>query len=145
MIGTGGVGLNTIQGAAFSGAYPLIAVDVLENELKAAISFGATHTVNAKETDALEAVKQITAGRGADYVFVTVGNIDAMRQGASMAGRRGLIVLVGLPRFDDVLGLSPFDLIHSEKFVTGCFMGSTNLRTDVPRMVELYKGGKQAR
>ena len=65
-----------------------------------------------------------------------------MKQGASMACRRGLIVLVGLPRFDDVLGLSPFDLIHSEKFVTGCFMGSTNLRTDVPRMVELYKGGK---
>ena len=80
----------------------------------------------------------MTAGRGADYVFVTVGNIDAMKQGASMAGRRGLISSWWAPRFDDMLGLSPFELIHSEKFRDRLFSWvQTNLRTDVPRMVEL--------
>jgi S-(hydroxymethyl)glutathione dehydrogenase/alcohol dehydrogenase len=142
VIGAGGVGLNAIQGAAFSGAYPLIAVDVLDNKLKAAREFGATHTVNSRETEPLEAVKQMTAGRGADYVFVTVGKVEAMKQGAAMAGKRGLTVLVGLPQFKDVLGLSPFELIGNEKFITGCYMGSTNLQMDVPKLAALYKGGK---
>jgi S-(hydroxymethyl)glutathione dehydrogenase/alcohol dehydrogenase len=142
IIGVGGVGLNSIQGAAFSGAFPLIAVDVLENKLKAARAFGATHTVNAKEGDPIEAVKKLTAGRGADYVFVTVGNLECMKQGAMMAGKRGLTVLVGLPQFKDILGLSPFDFIGNEKFLTGCYMGSTNLQADIPRMVALYQAGK---
>jgi S-(hydroxymethyl)glutathione dehydrogenase/alcohol dehydrogenase len=117
-------------------------VDVLENKLKAARAFGATHTVNAKEGDPIEAVKKLTAGRGADYVFVTVGNLECMRQGALMAGKRGLTVLVGLPQFKDILGLSPFDFIGNEKFLTGCYMGSTNLQADIPRMVALYQAGK---
>jgi S-(hydroxymethyl)glutathione dehydrogenase / alcohol dehydrogenase len=142
IIGVGGVGLNSIQGAAFSGAFPVIAVDVLENKLQAALAFGATHTVNAKAGDPVEAVKKLTAGRGADYVFVTVGNLECMKQGAMMAGKRGLTVLVGLPQFKDVLGLSPFDYIGNEKFLTGCYMGSTNLQVDIPRMVALYLSGK---
>jgi len=142
VIGIGGVGLNTIQGAALSGAYPLIAVDVLPSKLEAARSFGATHIVNARDGDPVEAIKRLTSGRGADYVFVTVGRLEAMKQGVMMAGKRGLCVLVGLPLLEDVLGLSPFDFIGSEKFLTGCYMGSTNLQVDIPNLVSLYRGGK---
>jgi S-(hydroxymethyl)glutathione dehydrogenase/alcohol dehydrogenase len=142
IIGVGGVGLNSIQGAAFSGAYPVIAVDVLENKLNAAKAFGATHTVNAAKEDPVEGVKRLTAGRGADYVFVTVGRLDCMKQGAMMAGKRGTTVLVGLPSFKDVLGLSPFDYIGNEKYLTGCYMGSTSLQVDIPKLVDLYKAGK---
>jgi Zn-dependent alcohol dehydrogenase len=92
--------------------------------------------------DPVEAVKQLTSGRGADYVFVTVGRLEAMKQGAQMAGKRGLTVLVGLPQFKDILGLSPFEFIGTEKFLTGCYMGSTNLQLDVPKLVALYQGGK---
>ena len=61
IIGTGGVGLNSVQGAAISGAYPIIAVDVSDSKLEAARSFGATHTVNAGGDDAVDAVKKIKA------------------------------------------------------------------------------------
>ena len=142
VIGSGGVGLNSIQGAAFSGAYPIIAVDVLDNKLKAALSFGATHTVNAKQGDPIEAVKKLTSGRGVDYAFVTVGNCSAITQGFSMLGRRGMAVIVGLPSPKDRISFSPFDFIGSERMLTGSNMGSTNIRVDIPQLVTLYQAGK---
>ncbi|MBI5878050.1 MAG: alcohol dehydrogenase catalytic domain-containing protein [Chloroflexi bacterium] len=48
VIGTGGVGLNSVQAARIAGAYPIIAVDLLENKLETAHQFGATHSVNPK-------------------------------------------------------------------------------------------------
>jgi S-(hydroxymethyl)glutathione dehydrogenase/alcohol dehydrogenase len=142
VVGVGGVGLNSIPGAALSGAYPIIAVDVLDAKLKAALSFGATHTVNAAQTDPVEAVKKLTSGRGADYVFVTVGSVASMRQGFLMSGPRGMTVLVGLPNPKDNLSLSPFDFIGTERVLTGCNMGSINLQTDIPELITLYKAGK---
>ena len=141
VIGTGGVGLNAIQGAAYSGAYPIIAVDVLDNKLKAALDFGATHTVNSKQVDPIEAVKKMTSGRGADYVFVTVGSISAVRQGFSMTGPRGTAVVIGLPPFKETLSLSPMEFIRAERSISGAFMGSVNLKVDIPRLVKLYQSG----
>ncbi len=142
VIGAGGVGLNSIQGAAFSGAYPVIAVDVLPAKLKAAKMFGATHTVNGKNVDPIEGVKKLTGGRGADFVFITVGSAKAMEQGLMMTGRRGTAVIVGLPKVGENISFSPFVFIDAERNLTGSFMGSTNLQVDVPKLVELYKAGK---
>jgi len=142
VIGTGGVGLNAIQGAAFSGAYPIIAIDILESKLKAAREFGATHAVNATQGNPIDTVKQLTSGRGSDYVFVTVGNAAAMKQGYQMSGKRGMTVMVGLPSPKDVLPISPLEFIGSERILTGSFMGSTNLQVDIPKLIELYQAGK---
>jgi Zn-dependent alcohol dehydrogenase len=141
IIGTGGVGLNSIQGAAISGAYPVIAVDILDDKLAAAKKFGATHTVNSKNVDPIGAVKKLTGGRGADYVFVTVGSNAAITQGFGMSGPRGMTVIVGLPKMMDTLQLPPFIFIKDERMLTGSYMGSTQLHTDVPRLVALYKAG----
>jgi S-(hydroxymethyl)glutathione dehydrogenase/alcohol dehydrogenase len=141
IIGTGGVGLNAVQGAAISGAYPVVAVDISDTKLEAARSFGATHTVNSAKEDAIEAVKALTEGRGADYVFVTVGNAQAVRQGFSMSGRRGTTVIVGLPKMGDTVSFSPFEFIRDERVLTGSFMGTTALQTDIPRLVKLYQAG----
>ena len=141
VMGLGGVGMNAIQGAAYSGAYPIIAVDILDLKMEAAMDFGATHSVNASSDDAVDALKQLTSGRGADYVFVTVGSVAAIRQGLSMLGPRGTAVVVGLPPIKDVLSLMPMEIIGSEKTLTGCFMGSTNLKVDIPRLIELYQTG----
>jgi NDMA-dependent alcohol dehydrogenase len=141
IIGAGGVGLNSVQGAAISGAYPVIAVDVIDEKLKAAKKFGATHTVNAKKGDPVKAVQDLTGGAGADYVFVTVGNVKAIEQGVAMSGPRGMTVIVGLPKFTDMLSLSPFVFIRDERVMTGSFMGTTQLQTDIPRLVGLYKAG----
>ncbi len=139
VIGTGGVGINAIQGAAYSGAYPIIAIDVLDEKLKASLSFGATHTVNAKQPDAIEAARKIASGRGADYVFVTVGSVAAIKQGFAMSGPRGKTIIIGLPPVKDTLTISPLELIASERTLTGGFMGSANLRIDIPRLVTMYQ------
>lgn len=139
VIGVGGVGLNAIQGAAISGAYPIIAIDMLDSKLEAARRFGATHTVNGSKSDPVQAVKDLTAGRGADYAFVTVGVTTAVRQGLSMVGRTGTTVVVGLATQD--LTCNPMEYIDGEKTLTGSFMGTTNLAVDIPKMVGLYKAG----
>lgn len=143
VIGTGGVGLNAIQAAAFSGAYPVIAVDILDSKLKAAKEFGATHLVNASQGDTIEAVKKITSGFGADYVFVTVGGASSVKQGYQMTGKRGTTVMVGLPTpKDNIVSLSPFEFMDTERVLTGSQMGSTNLQIHIPQLVTLYKAGK---
>ena len=139
VIGVGGVGLNAIQGAKIAGAYPIIAVDMLDTKLQAARTFGATHTVNGKQTDPVQAVKDMTSGRGADYAFVTVGVTSAVRQGLSMIARQGTTVIVGLATQD--LTSNPMEYIDGEKMLTGSFMGTTNLAVDVPKLVGLYQAG----
>jgi S-(hydroxymethyl)glutathione dehydrogenase / alcohol dehydrogenase len=142
VVGTGGVGINAIQGAVYSGAYPIIAVDVLDEKLKKAKSFGATHTVNATKHDAVEEVRKIAAGRGADYVFITVGSIAAIKQGFAMSGTRGKTVIIGLPPAKDTMTFSPLELIISERALMGGFMGSANLRVDIPNLINLYQRGQ---
>ncbi len=141
IIGVGGVGINSVQGAAISGAYPIIVVDISDEKLKTARAFGATHTVNAQITDAIEGVKQVTEGRGADYVFITVGNARAVEQGVAMSAPRGMTVIVGIPKMGENLNLSPFVFIREERVLTGSFMGTTQLHTQIPKLIELYKNG----
>jgi len=140
VIGTGGVGLNSVQGATLSGAYPVIAVDISDNKLEAALAFGATHTVKASDEDAVNTVQQLTSGRGADYVFVTVGSTTVIQQGFAMSGPRGMIVVVGLPPRTETLTLPPF--FRGERMLTSSWMGSTRLSVDVPNLVALYQAGR---
>jgi S-(hydroxymethyl)glutathione dehydrogenase / alcohol dehydrogenase len=142
VIGVGGVGLNSIQGAALAGAYPIIAVDVNEDKLEAAKKFGATHTVNSAKVDPVAAVRELTGGHGADYVFVTVGSPQAMEQSIPMAGARGTAVWVGIPNIKDTVTFSPFPVFREERSIIGCWMGNTNLQNDIPKLVDSYLNGK---
>ena len=142
VMGAGGVGINAVQGAAYVGAYPIIAVDVLDSKMKMAMDFGATHMVNAKREDAADAIRKLTAGRGAEFVFVTVGSVAAIKQGMSFTGQRGTTVIIGLPNFRDQLSFSPLEMIPSEKNIIGGFMGATNLKIDIPNLVNLYQAGR---
>jgi len=142
VIGVGGVGLNSIQGAALAGAYPIIAVDLLDTKLTAARTFGATHTINAGREKGVEVVRQLTAGRGADYAFVTVGSEAAMTQSLKMIRKRGAVVLVGLPGLKATVPLAVFKLVTQEGRIMGSAMGSTRLSVDVPRLVNLYLQGR---
>ena len=87
VIGTGGVGLNSVQGAMLCGAQPIIAIDLQAGKLEAARAFGATHTIDPAAADARDAVRALTGGRGADYVFVTVGSAKAIEQGLGLLRR----------------------------------------------------------
>jgi len=140
VIGAGGVGLNSVQGAAISGAYPVIAVDISDYKLKVARTFGATHTVRADNKDAVKAVNKLTHGRGADYVFVTVGNAAAVEQGFAMSGPRGMTVVVGIPSLESTIILPAY--LPGERVLTSTLMGSARLSVDIPILIDLYKAGR---
>jgi S-(hydroxymethyl)glutathione dehydrogenase/alcohol dehydrogenase len=142
IVGTGGVGLSSVQAAALSGAYPVIAVDISDKKLEAARYFGATHTINSKTQDATKTVYEITSGKGADYVFVTFGRTDVINQSFLMSGNRGMTVIIGLPPLSNSnISISVFDFVGSERILTGSHGGSTNTAIEIPQMVELYKSG----
>jgi S-(hydroxymethyl)glutathione dehydrogenase/alcohol dehydrogenase len=141
VIGAGGVGLNSVQGAAISGARMVIALDVVEAKLEAARRFGATHTVNAGAPDAVEQVRRLT-GRGADYAFVTVGAKAAIPQALAMAARSGTIVLVGMPASGVTVAVDPGDIAHNNLRVLGSKMGGAHIQADIPKLVMLYREGR---
>jgi Zn-dependent alcohol dehydrogenase len=142
VIGTGGVGLNSVQGAALSGASTIIAVDLSEDKLKAARAFGATHALNPAKVDLRKRVKVLTDRRGADFAFVTVGAKDAADQAYRLIARGGAVVLVGMP----ALGVkSEFDILllaDNSQRILGSKMGSSNIQTDIPKLIELYQQGR---
>ena len=144
VIGVGGVGLNAVQGAASAGADPIIAIDLLDSKLAAAQAFGATHTINAAEQEVPEeAVKDLTSGRGSEYVFVTVGSAIAVAQGFKMICREGTVIIIGIPEIEQTVSLPVaqfvMNLTGGPRRIMGSFMGSTQLSVDVPRLVELYQ------
>ncbi|MGI9408283.1 MAG: Zn-dependent alcohol dehydrogenase [Hyphomicrobiaceae bacterium] len=138
VIGTGGVGLNAVQGAALAGANRVIAVDISEDKLKAARAFGATDTINATANDASKQVKALTGGRRADYVFVTVGVKSAIQQAFSFLGRSGSIVLVGMPESGVMVDFDPGILAAIGQRIIGSKMGSSRIQVDIPMLVDLY-------
>lgn len=142
VIGIGGVGLNAVQGAVLAGATPIIAVDTLEHKLEAARSFGATHALAATRDDLAGAVRDLTGGRGADYVFVTVGSAAAATQALQLTRRAGTVTLVGIPASGTSVPLDVGRAVTREQRVLGSAMGSTRLGVDVPRLVDLYRQGR---
>ena len=142
VVGCGGVGLNAIQGAVLSGASQIIAVDILENKLAAAKAFGATHTLNARDGDVVQAVKDLTEGRGVDYAFATVGSPRAIEQIINMVHMSGTAVIVGMPANNEVMFSVNAHHMTTGRTITGSPMGSTRLFVDVPRLVQLYQEGR---
>jgi Zn-dependent alcohol dehydrogenase len=142
VIGAGGVGLNAVQGARLAGAHPLIAVDVLDNKLAAAKTFGATHGLNSKQVDVAAEVRALTGGRGADYAFVTVGNAAAVTQSLGYVRRGGTVVAVGMPPAGATAALPVGDFVYLGHRMLGSNVGSTRLSVDIPRLVALYQNGK---
>jgi Zn-dependent alcohol dehydrogenase len=142
VVGTGGVGLNTVQGARLAGAHPIIAVDVLDHKLRAAREFGATHTINSRQEATRALVKGWTDGRGADYVFVAAASAAAAAEGLRLARRGGAIVLVGMPNAGDTAALDVGDFVWRGQRVLGSNVGSTRPSIDVPRLAELYRHGR---
>jgi len=143
VIGTGGVGLNAVQGALLAGAHPIIAMDLLDNKLEAALGFGATHVINAGDQKAAQGrVKELTAGRGADYVFVTVGSAAAVNQALGLTRKRGSVILVGMPAPGATASFQINALVRGEQRIMGSFMGSTRLSLSIPRLIELYQHGR---
>jgi Zn-dependent alcohol dehydrogenase len=141
VIGTGGVGLNAVQGAALAGARTIIAVDLSDAKLEAAKALGATHTVNPEREDVVGVVRGLTDGCAADYVLVTVGAKAAVEQGPDLLRRGGTMVIVGIPASGVLATIDPGAIANDGQRILGSKMGSARIAVDVPRLVELYEEG----
>jgi len=143
VIGCGGVGLNVIQGARIAGATRIIAIDMFESKLAMAEEFGATDVIKADEGDPVAKVYELTEGRGADTSFEVIGLGATMEQAINTTRNGGEVVLVGVPRLDVFLNLNAaFTFLYLAKTVKGCWYGSSNVNEDVPKLIDLYKGGQ---
>ena len=140
VIGTGGVGLNVIQGCALAGAEKIIAVDIHPNKLEMAREFGATHFVDASKEDPVAKVREITGG-GSDYAFEAIGLPAAITQAFDMVRRGGHAVVVGMAPLGSEASISAPGFLAG-KSLLGCIYGSTRPRYDMPRLLDLYVAGK---
>jgi Zn-dependent alcohol dehydrogenase len=134
--------LNCIQGAAASGAEPIIAVDIAKEKLEAALGFGATHAVDAAAGGVAEAVRAATGGRGADFVFVSVGSTRAIKDALDLLAKGGALVVVGMPASGAMSEYEPVNLAYYGQRILGSRMGSARLGVDLPRLVAAYEQGK---
>jgi Zn-dependent alcohol dehydrogenase len=146
VFGAGGVGLSAIGAAAIAGADPLIAVDLEDRKLEFAREFGATHSVNAATTDAVEAIWAINPG-GVDCSLDAVGApatalqiLEAVRQGGPRADNQGgTAVLLGIPIADVSLDLNAI-LLYQRHYCGS--LGATEPDTDFPLFLEWMRDEK---
>lgn len=142
VIGTGGVGLNAVQGARLAGASTIVAVDLADDKLEAARTFGATHVVNSGNEDLAAMVKEITAGQMADYVLVTVGAQQPIEQAPLLLGANGTVVIVGMPATGVTATIDPVTMAALNQSILGSKMGMSTIGVDIPDLISKYHGGE---
>ncbi len=142
VIGCGGVGDAAIAGAALVGARRIIAVDVDDRKLHTAREFGATHTVNAKDLDAVATIQDLTDGFGADVVIEAVGRPETWKQAFYARDLAGTVVLVGVPTPDMKLEMPLVDFFSRGGALKSSWYGDCLPERDFPTLVSLYLQGR---
>ena len=142
VIGCGGVGDAAIAGAYLAGATTIIAVDTDPRKLEWAKGFGATHTVNAKEVDVVEAVQELTGGFGADVVIDAVGRPETWKQAFFARDLAGTVVLVGVPTPDMRLEMGFQDFFGRGGSLKSSWYGDCLPSRDFPMMIDLFLQGR---
>lgn len=142
VIGCGGVGDAAIAGAKLVGARRIIAVDTDNTKLNWARDFGATHTINARELDVVEAIQDLTGGNGADVVIDAVGRPETWKQAFYARDLAGTVVLVGVPTPDMRLEMPLVDFFSRGGSLKSSWYGDCLPERDFPTLIELYRQGR---
>lgn len=142
IIGIGGVGLNVISGAKLAGAGRIIAVDMQPKKEELARKFGATDFVDASAGDAVAAVRALVDG-GVDHAFEVVGIKATSEQAIKMVRKGGGAYLIGVHSPAATIDVNvTIDLLTNQVEVRGVYMGSSNIKHDIPMYAQLYLQGK---
>jgi S-(hydroxymethyl)mycothiol dehydrogenase len=142
VIGCGGVGSAAVLGATVAGARRVIAVDVDERKLEWARQFGATDVVDARTSDVVEAVREMTDGFGADVVIEAVGRPETFRQAFYARDLAGRVVLVGVPTPEMTLELPLLDVFGRGGSVKSSWYGDCLPSRDFPMLIDLHLQGR---
>jgi S-(hydroxymethyl)mycothiol dehydrogenase len=142
VIGCGGVGDAAIAGARLAGARTIIAVDVDEQKLAWAKDFGATHTVNSRASDPVEAIRELTGGNGVDVVIDAVGRPETYQQAFYARDLAGTVVLVGVPDPSMRLDLPLIDVFGRGGALKSSWYGDCLPSRDFPTLIDLHLQGR---
>jgi S-(hydroxymethyl)mycothiol dehydrogenase len=142
VIGCGGVGDAAIAGARLAGARTIVAVDIDDRKLEIATQFGATHTVNSREVDAVEAIRAATGGFGADVVIEAIGRPETYEQAFFARDLAGTVVLVGVPSPDMRLDLPLIEIFGRGGALKSSWYGDCLPSRDFPMLIDLYLQGR---
>lgn len=140
VIGCGGIGLSTINGAALAGASRIIAIDMQDSKLELAKLFGATDVVNPRNGDPVQQVIDLTMG-GVHYSFECIGLKQTAEQSFGMLRRGGTATVIGVIKLGTKLELDSYALLH-ERRIQGSYMGSNHSPIDLPNLVNFYMQGR---
>jgi S-(hydroxymethyl)glutathione dehydrogenase / alcohol dehydrogenase len=140
IFGVGGVGLNVVQFAQLAGAYPIVAVDLVDAKLAMAKERGATHCINSAGADDLEGeIRKIVGQQGPDKVIETTGVKSVIELAYNLTHADGTCVLVGVPNEKVTIYTLP---IHFNKVLTGSHGGDAVPQIDIPRLIRLNRAGR---
>ncbi|MEH0626932.1 S-(hydroxymethyl)mycothiol dehydrogenase [Streptomyces stelliscabiei] len=142
VIGCGGVGAAAVVGSHLAGAAKIIAVDIDDAKLETARKLGATHTVNSKDADAVEAIRELTGGFGADVVIEAVGRPETYKQAFYARDLAGTVVLVGVPTPEMKLELPLLDVFGRGGTLKSSWYGDCLPSRDFPMLIDLYLQGR---
>ncbi|KOU53881.1 Zn-dependent alcohol dehydrogenase [Streptomyces sp. WM6378] len=140
VIGCGGVGISTIQGARVQGAAQIVAVDPVASRREAALRFGATEAVSPEEF--ADAKQRVTAGEGFDYVFEVVGRSATARTAYENTRRGGTLCVVGAGAMDDFFQVNMFELFFDEKRILPSMYGGGDVLRSYERAIALWRAGR---
>ncbi|MGQ4732977.1 Zn-dependent alcohol dehydrogenase [Streptomyces sp. Ju416(a)] len=140
VIGCGGVGISTIQGARVQGAAQIVAVDPVASRREAALRFGATEAVAPGEL--ADAKQRITGGEGFDYVFEVVGKSATARTAYEATRRGGTLCVVGAGAMDDTFQVNMFELFFDEKRILPSMYGGGDVLRSYERAIALWRAGR---
>ncbi|MGW7467980.1 S-(hydroxymethyl)mycothiol dehydrogenase [Streptomyces xantholiticus] len=142
VIGCGGVGNAAVVGAHLAGAARIIAVDIDDRKLGTARKMGATHTVNSRTSDPVEAIRELTGGFGADVVIEAVGRPETYEQAFYARDLAGTVVLVGVPTPDMKLELPLLDVFGRGGALKSSWYGDCLPSRDFPMLIDLHQQGR---
>ncbi|MFH9064397.1 Zn-dependent alcohol dehydrogenase [Streptomyces coeruleorubidus] len=135
VIGTGGIGLNVLQGARLAGALRIVAVDANPAKEEVARRFGATHFLTS-----MEGVRDILP-TGADHAFECVGRVELIRQAIDALDRHGQAILLGVPPATAEASFRVSSM-YLDKSILGCRYGSSRPQRDIALYADLYRQGR---
>ncbi|MET4059098.1 S-(hydroxymethyl)mycothiol dehydrogenase [Arthrobacter sp. UYP6] len=142
VIGCGGVGIAAVAGAQLAGATTIVAVDIDTKKLELAKAQGATHVINSKDEDPVEAIRALTGGNGADVVIDAVGRPETYKQAFYARDLAGRVVLVGVPNPEMKIELPLADVFGRGGSLKSSWYGDCLPSRDFPMLVEQYKLGR---
>ncbi|MGW1177500.1 S-(hydroxymethyl)mycothiol dehydrogenase [Kitasatospora sp. NPDC002543] len=142
VIGCGGVGGAAVMGSRLAGASKIIAVDIDDRKLETARKLGATHTVNSRTTDPVEAIRELTGGNGADVVVEAVGRPETYKQAFYARDLAGTVVLVGVPTPEMTLELPLLDVFGRGGALKSSWYGDCLPSRDFPMLIDLHLQGR---